>query len=533
MPAFSRRTFLGLPVSIGAALLLEETSHSMTADSGQRRYHLSISPDALEADPDLLSVVKAAGVTDIWVTGFLYGYWPYAPERISVWRGRVEKAGMAAHVINVPLGHPGDSLGAMSGNIPLAPPPHWKTFVDAEGRSHAGTSLHAPATEENVQALTVLQKIEVRQVFLDDDFRLAQSPGIIGGCFCEQHRREFLEKHGYGPARWQELLDAIHTRNLTPLLREWCDLHCDALKDSFRQQQKAAPEVALGIMVMAMGSEKAGIRLPDYRNALFRVGEGRFDDGSFGTVKGKTDELFSALFHRRFARPELSYSETTAYPADRLSAANMAAKLAVSTLTDVRNTMFMSGLTAFPRTHWERLGPAMRRQADLHRRIAGHRPRGPFKHFWGEHGRYVSDDYPFSLFLAAGVPFEVTDRPAKDGWTFLGSHDGRAFQQGALPAPGTHMVMSPEAGPANAGIQGTQMPETLADLFAWRRSVLPALSGVPYVEEEKPIVCAWYPTARTALLWNLSGQRESVTLRYKTARRTLSLDALEIVPVDV
>jgi hypothetical protein len=33
-------------------------------------------------------------------------------------------------------------------------------------------------------------------------------------------------------------------------------------------------------------------------------------------VKGKTDELFSALMHRRFARPELAYSEKTAFPSD-------------------------------------------------------------------------------------------------------------------------------------------------------------------------------------------------------------------------
>jgi hypothetical protein len=60
------------------------------------------------------------------------------------------------------------------------------------------------------------------------------------------------------------------------------------------------------------------------------------------------DELFSVLFHRRFADPQRCYSETTAFPADRLSAANMAAKLVISTLADVRHTMFMSGLTPFP-----------------------------------------------------------------------------------------------------------------------------------------------------------------------------------------
>jgi hypothetical protein len=57
----------------------------------------------------------------------------------------------------------------------------------------------------------------------------------------------------------------------------------------------------------------------------------------------------------------------------------------------------------------------MRRQADLHEQLAGHRPRGPFKHFWGDAERQVGEDRPFSLWLALGVPFEVVDRPSTRG----------------------------------------------------------------------------------------------------------------------
>jgi len=130
-------------------------------------------------------------------------------------------------------------------------------------------------------------------------------------------------------------------------------------------QFKVDPASVKG-QVTLVGAEKAGIRLTDYRGVPLRVGEMMFNDEGFGTVKGKTDELYSCLFHRRFVTPELAYSETTAYPSDKLSAANMAAKLAVSTIADVRNTMFMSGLTAFPMAHWDVLGPAMRHHAALH-----------------------------------------------------------------------------------------------------------------------------------------------------------------------
>jgi hypothetical protein len=212
---------------------------------------------------------------------------------------------------------------------------------------------------------------------------------------------------------WDDAVaDVDAVANCVGILREWGEFQCDRLTACFLAQKRIAPEVQLGTMVMYMGSEKAGIRLTDYRDVPFRVGEVMFNDRSFAPVKGKTDELFSCLFHRRFARPELAFSETTAFPADQLSARNMAAKLTVSTLSDVRNTMFMSGLTPFPREHWQTLAPAMKQHAELHLKIAGHRPRGPFKHYWGEASRYVGDDNPFSLFLALGVPFEVTDELA-------------------------------------------------------------------------------------------------------------------------
>jgi hypothetical protein len=51
---------------------------------------------------------------------------------------------------------------------------------------------------------------------------------------------------------------------------------------------------------------------------------------------------------------------------------------------------------------------------------------------------------------------------------------------------------------------------------------------VPYIEEEKSVVCAWYPTARAALLWNLSEARETLTLCFNDTRRTVTVDGLDI-----
>ena len=201
--------------------------------------------------------------------------------------------------------------------------------------------------------------------------------GESAGVFAQSTKKQFLQISGYAEPKWAELLEDIRQRRMTRLLQDWVNFTCDELTTCFRAQQKAIGNGELGIMVMYFGAEKAGIRLADYPNVPFRVGELMFDDASFGKVKGKTDELFSALMHRRFVRPELAYSESTAYPSDKLSARNMAAKLAISTISDVRNTMFMSGVTPFPRTHWDTLAPAMKIQSGIHQKLAGHKPCGP------------------------------------------------------------------------------------------------------------------------------------------------------------
>lgn len=481
--------------------------------SAARRFHLSVSPEARLAQPDLPAAARAAGVTDVWIAAYLYGHWYYAPEKVAAERRAWERSGFRAHVIQVPLGHPGDSLGSVSGEPPLIPPSHWKPGVDADGRLFWGTSLHEPAAAENAHAIGRIAALGVRRAFLDDDFRLARGPGVIGGCYCDAHWEDFARRYGYGPAVRHQLLDAVRARRLDAVLRNWVEYNCDQLTACFRAIQSAAPELDLGIMVMYLGSEKAGIRLGDYRGAPFRVGESMFDDRSFGSVKAKTDELFSALFHRRFTPPERAFSETTAFPADQLSARNLAAKLAVSTLADVRNTMFMSGLRPFPISHWETLGPAMRRQAAIHGRVAGHVPRGPFKHWWGPAARYVGDDRPYSLFLASGVPFEVCHEPPREGWTFLGDADA-----GSEPLQAETVTRS-------------TLPETLDALYAFKQRIRDRLENVPFVEDEKPVVCSWLPGANRVLLWNLAESRQTFSLLYRRKRRPVTAHALELVEV--
>ena len=213
----------------------------------------------------MIEAIRRAGVSDVWINCFCCGQWWCGVDRMKAWRSRIEAQGMRVHVLNIPLGHPG-----------FVPPKPWREAISADGKSYAGTSLHDPATKANCDALRQIEAAGVKRVFLDDDFRLSPYPGWIGGCFCPEHKRAFLQRTGYGEPQWRDLLEAIARGQLTRELRRWVEFTCDQLTECFRAQQKAVPGVQLGIMVMYFGAEKAGIRLTDYRDVAMRVGEYKF-----------------------------------------------------------------------------------------------------------------------------------------------------------------------------------------------------------------------------------------------------------------
>lgn len=524
----SRRSFFKCSGAAGLALVSNAPAATPATGSRVRRFHACSNTAALDADPDLLGLFEQSGVDMVWLAGYFYGYWPYPVDHLVAWRERILARGLGCEIVNIPLGHPGDSLGAPGDTVPLTPPTSWRMAVRPDGTQYSGTSLHPPATPENVAAVQRLAEANVRQIFLDDDFRLATGPGVIGGCFCDAHKTAFLQRGGYESARWDELLGDVHARNLSPILRDWVEFTCDELTGCFTAQREAAPDIELGNMIMYLGAEKAGIRLADYRDVLFRVGELMFNDASFSPVKGKCDELFSCLFHRRYARPELAYSETTAYPAHQLSAANMAAKLAVSTIADVRNTMYMSGLTPIPNAHWDVLAPAMKKHASIHKQLAGHRPRGPFKHYWGDASRYVGDDKPNSLFLASGVPFEVVDTLRGSGYAFLSEWDARDVAAGKISPDGVIPISRDNTA---AGMRA--IPEDLNSIFAFKHAIAPELSGVPHVLDDKPAVCAWYPSASKVLLWNLAAQDAQFVVSFQGRQISVAVKKLDVGLVDL
>lgn len=108
--------------------------------------------------------------------------------------------------------------------------------------------------------------------------------------------------------------------------------------------------------------------------------------------------------------------------------------------------------------------------------------------------------------------------------TFLADADAKGLI-GKGPVQRERLVVRPEAG--ISGEHARVVPESLPDLFALKRELLPTLRDVPVILDEKPVVCAWYPEARAALVWNLSEQREALTLRIGEKAISMELEALD------
>ena len=196
----SRRKFMASCGALGTTAWLAPAM-GMQRQADVRKYNLSITPQTPEPDPEMIEAIRRAGVSDVWITCSCYGEWRYPADRMKAWRSRIEAAGMRASFLNVPLGHPGCTT-----------PKSWRAAVSADGKSLTGTSLHDPATKANCDALRQMDAMGVKRVFLDDDFRLAQSPGDIGGCFCPEHKQAFLRRFGYGEQQASHLRTNYHDR---------------------------------------------------------------------------------------------------------------------------------------------------------------------------------------------------------------------------------------------------------------------------------------------------------------------------------
>ncbi len=544
----TRRDFLkSLGVGVGAATLPSRAfadQKSPTAplyapgeyqkiNAKTRQFHLSVTLDEILYDglqendhpmppnpaavemkaTKMIELWKEAGVTDLWLLPYIYGRYT-DPKILDAAIKRAQDFGYRVHFITVPVGHPG-------AEFTLDIPERWGPYTNFNGETLWGVSVHDECAKDCVKSVrAIADKYGACDLFLDDDFRFAVQPESVGGCVCPKCKADFTRKAGFSESRWNALIDDLRAARDSKDARLWLDYFCDRMTKTFRDTQAASPEVDLGIMIMGMGSEKAGLRLDDYRGALLRVGEWMFTNAQYDVMKNRTIELFSVLMHRRFVEPGRAFSETTII--QELSAENYVSKLSFSTIADVRNTMFMCPI---PASYWGLIAPRMKREANYHARLVGAKPKGPFKHFWGLADRYCAGYNAYSLMLALGVPFEVCDEIPADGWAFLGDYGAAEMERGELASKGARCV----ARIASSSGRFLQIPETFDELFKFRKTLLPEFraQGVPYVEEETPVVLAWYPDVDAFYLWNIDKAEKTVTLRKGDKTLAVPLKALD------
>ena len=75
--------------------------------------------------------------------------------------------------------------------------------------------------------------------------------------------------------------------------------------------------------------------------------------------------------------------------------------------------------------------------------------------------------------------------------------------------------------------------ESLPALFAFKQRIKSQLREVPHVEEDEPAVCAWYPSARKVVIWNLSTEARTLTVADGERRIPLRLGPLQAAAAEV
>jgi len=125
----------------------------------------------------------------------------------------------------------------------------------------------------------------------------------------------------------------------------------------------------------------------------------------------------------------------------------------------------------------------------------------------------------------------VTDTPSKDGWTFLSDFDIQDIASVELKSKGTSFIYGVSQDKKISGARFVK--ENLQEIFSFKKEIIPLLNGVPYVVEDKPVVCAWYPSIHKVLLWNLSASKELFTLKLNHNIQTVEIGGLDAEIISV
>ena len=112
----------------------------------------------------------------------------------------------------------------------------------------------------------------------------------------------------------------------------------------------------------------------------------------------------------------------------------------------------------------------------------------------------------------------------------MSDHDARELA--AVPGEAAAKPICRDSS-AKRPLSAEVLAESLPALFAFKQRIKPQIRGVPHVEEDEPAVCAWYPSARKVVIWNLSTEARTLTVADGERRIPLRLGPLQAAAAEV
>jgi hypothetical protein len=110
----SRRDWL--KASAAAGVLLPTLPLLAAGRRDVRSYQSCLTPAVVEQDPELLRMIRDAGVGAVCLAGFFHGHQPFPEEQLRRARQRLNEAGRGVRLVNVPL-----DLGPLEPRPPRSP----------------------------------------------------------------------------------------------------------------------------------------------------------------------------------------------------------------------------------------------------------------------------------------------------------------------------------------------------------------------------------------------------------------------------
>ncbi len=312
-----------------------------------------------ERAPAVFDMLQGAGVGKIWLQGYFFGHLDAPIAKMVEARAVLERCGFQVGIISMPVGHPGNSLDPEDPTLDLRVPPHWRYRIDRHGRTvYHCADIEERMVQDNVDAMVQFKDAGFTDVFLDDDFRMGNHGPEVTGCFCDACIAAFNTRYHRAETR-ESLGMAIDRRSRDKIIDEWIEYICE--KVTRLAKALALPGINLGIMVMHRGDDRHGIRVADWKPAIryLRVGEAHFGDRDFEPPRGKASEIAGMQLHIAGMLPTELYSETTAFPARALSAANWVCKAKLAVSLGIPNIFLMGGTWLIMQDYWQVLAKAL------------------------------------------------------------------------------------------------------------------------------------------------------------------------------